>query len=309
MSNLKTVKRVLITGGTGLLGVAIQRFVPKNMQCFSIYYPERSLPVPLTFPTLVADVTDRMQMQSVFEWAKPDVVIHTAAVGSVDYAEQHKEFTQMVNVGGTRIVADLCERWKSRLIYISSNGVFDGSSPFYSENDETNPINYYGWLKVEAENVVIKSTVSWAIVRPILMYGWPYPGQRGNLVTTWIQLLREGESINVVDNVYSKPLYSNMCAEAILAVIEKNKNGIFHVAGGDHVSLYDYAMITANVFGLDCKLINPVPDTFFSDLVPRPRDTSFDTTKMEHELGLVPLSLREGLRQMRETEKTDSYLE
>jgi dTDP-4-dehydrorhamnose reductase len=100
-----------------------------------------------------------------------------------------------------------------------------------------------------------------------------------------------------------------MCAEAILAVIEKNRNGIFHVAGGDHVSLYDYAMITADVFGLDSTLISPVPDTFFNDLVPRPRDTSFDTTKMEHELGIVPTSLWEGLRQMRETEKTDNQLE
>lgn len=309
MTNLKTVKRVLITGGTGLLGVAIQRFAPKNMQGFSIYYPERSLPVQLPFPILAADVTSRQQMQSVFEWAKPDVVIHTAAIGSVDYAEQHKEFTQMVNVGGTKIVADLCEKWNSRLIYISSNAVFDGLSPLYGETDETNPINYYGRLKVEAENVVIKSNVSWAIIRPILMYGWPYPGERGNLVTAWVQLLREGESINVVDNVYSKPLYSNMCAEAIFAGIEKNMNGIFHVAGGDHVSLFDFAVITANVFGLDSTLINPVPDTFFNDLVPRPRDTSFDTAKIERELGIKLTSLQEGLVQMRETEKADNRLE
>ena len=309
MTNVKTVKRVLITGGTGLLGVAIQQLATKDIRGFSIYFPERSLPVQLPFPIIAADVTSRQQMQSVFEWARPDVVIHTAAIGSVDYAEQHKEFTQMVNVGGTKIVADLCEKWKSRLIYISSNAVFDGLSPFYGETDETNPINYYGRLKVEAENVVIKSNTSWAIVRPILMYGWPYPGERGNLVTTWVHLLKEGKSINVVNNVYSKPLYSNMCAEVIFAVIEKNMNGIFHIAGGDHVSLYDFAIITADIFGLDSTLISPVPDTFFNDLVPRPRDTSFDTTKMEHELGIVPTSLQQGLRQMRETEKTDNHLE
>jgi dTDP-4-dehydrorhamnose reductase len=98
-----------------------------------------------------------------------------------------------------------------------------------------------------------------------------------------------------------------MCAEAIFAVIEKNMNGIFHVAGGDHVSLYDFAVITADVFGLDSALINPVPDTFFNDLVPRPKDTSFDTTKMEHELGVAPTSLQQGLVNMRETEKINNH--
>ncbi|MCG6538406.1 MAG: sugar nucleotide-binding protein, partial [Syntrophales bacterium LBB04] len=85
MPNFEAVKRVLITGGTGLLGVALQRSAPKDMQGFSVYFPDRPLPVPLPFPILTADVTDRKQMQAVFEWAKPDVVIHTAAIGSVDF--------------------------------------------------------------------------------------------------------------------------------------------------------------------------------------------------------------------------------
>jgi dTDP-4-dehydrorhamnose reductase len=299
-----TTIRILLTGGTGLLGIALQQTAPAGVQGFSIYCPERTLPVRLPFSIRAADVTDRTQMQSVFEWAKPDVVIHAAAIGSVDFAEKNREQTRKVNVGGTEVVAELCRIFKSRLIYISSNAVFDGKMPFYSEDSQLSPINYYGQLKVEAENVIIKSSVSWTIVRPILMYGWPYPGERGNLVTTWVKFLREKKGINVVDNVYSKPLYSKACAETIFTIIEKNSNGIFHVAGGDHVSLYDFAIITANVFGLDSTLINPVPDTFFNDLVARPRDTSFDTTLMENELGVAPISLQEGLSEMRKTENT-----
>ena len=176
MSISTTVKRVLITGGTGLLGVAIQRSAPKDIQGFSVYFPERYLPVPLPFSVFAADVSDWMKMQSVFEWAKPDVVIHTAAIGSVDFAERNREETRKVNVGGTEVVVDLCQITKSRLIYISSNAVFDGRTPFYSETAPVNPINYYGKLKVDAETVVRKSSIPWAIVRPILMYGWPYPG-------------------------------------------------------------------------------------------------------------------------------------
>ncbi|MBP7506949.1 MAG: SDR family oxidoreductase [Prolixibacteraceae bacterium] len=301
--------RKLITGITGLLGYSLQKKLNYVEELFGIYYPERRLNVSSCANIRAADVTDLHAMENVFEWAKPDVVIHAAAVGSVDYAEQHKEFTRKVNVGGTEIVTRLCEKWRCRLIYISSNAVFDGTAPFYSEKDETNPINYYGQLKVDAEKVVMQSNVSWAIVRPILMYGWPYPEERGNLVTTWVRQLREEKRINVVDNVFSKPLCSIACAEAVNAVVEKNASGIFHIAGKDHVSLYDFALLTAEVFGLDSSLINPVPDTFFNELVPRPRDTSFDTSKMERELGIIPLSLRDGLRRMREAEKTESFLE
>ena len=308
MLQTKKIERILLTGGTGLFGTAIQRLCIKRLKVF-LFILERFLPACLPFHIRAADVTDLHAMENVFEWAKPDVVIHAAAVGSVDYAEQHKEFTRKVNVGGTEIVTRLCEKWRCRLIYISSNAVFDGTAPFYSEKDETNPINYYGQLKVDAEKVVMQSNVSWAIVRPILMYGWPYPEERGNLVTTWVRQLREEKRINVVDNVFSKPLCSIACAEAVNAVVEKNASGIFHIAGKDHVSLYDFALLTAEVFGLDSSLINPVPDTFFNELVPRPRDTSFDTSKMERELGIIPLSLRDGLRRMREAEKTESFLE
>ncbi|MCX5855328.1 MAG: SDR family oxidoreductase [Deltaproteobacteria bacterium] len=299
MANLKAVKRVLITGGTGLLGVAIQQSAPTDIQGFSIYFPERSLPIALPFPILAADVTDMMQMQSVFEWAKPDVVIHTAAIGSVDFAERNREETRKVNVGGTEVVAALCQIFKSRLIYISSNAVFDGRTPFYSETAPVNPINYYGQLKVEAENIVRESSIPWAIVRPILMYGWPYPGERDNPVVWWVRSLEDGKPIKVVDNVFTKPLLAWSCAESVWEVIRQHRTGIYHVAGRDHLSLYQFALKVAEVFDLDTKLITPVPDSYFPGLAPRPRDTSFDTLKMENELGLKTIGVKVGLVHMK----------
>jgi len=299
MSNFKTVKRVLITGGTGLLGVAIQQSAPTGVQGFSVYFPERSLPVPLPFPILTADVTDRKQMQSVFEWAKPDVVIHTAAIGSVDFAERNREQTRKVNVGGTEVVAALCQIFKSRLIYISSNAVFDGRTPFYSETAPVNPINYYGQLKVEAENVVRESNIPWTIVRPILMYGWPYQGERDNPVVWWVRSLKNGKLIKVVDNVFSKPLPAWSCAEVVWEVIRQNRTGIYHAAGGDHLSLYQFALQVAEIFDLDARLITPVPDSHFPEIALRPRDTSFDTSKMENDLGVKTIGVKNGLVRMK----------
>jgi dTDP-4-dehydrorhamnose reductase len=277
LSNLKTGKKILITGGTGLLGVALQRSAPQDIQGFSIYFPERSLPLPLPFPIRAADVSDRREMQAVFEWAQPEVVIHTAAIGSVDYAEKNRDETRKVNRGGTEIVVELCQIFKSRLIYISSNAIFDGRTPFYSETAPLKPINYYGQLKVEAERAVRESSILWAIVRPILMYGWPYPGERDNPVVWWVRSLENGQPIKVVDNVLSKPLPAWSCAEAVWAVIRQNRTGIYHVAGRDHISLYSY----------------------FPEIAPRPQDTSFDTTKMETELEVKPVGVRDGLLKMK----------
>lgn len=295
----KPTNRVLITGGTGLLGVALQKTAPANMEGYAIYFPERSLAEPLPFPIRAADVTDRIQMKSIFEWAKPDVVIHTAAIGSVDFAERNREQTRKVNVEGTEVVIDLCHDFQSRLIYISSNAVFDGRTPFYSETDPVNPINYYGILKVEAENIVRNSNLSWSIVRPILMYGWPYPGERDNPVVWWVRSLTEGKHIKVVDNVFNKPIPAWSCAKVVWTIIRQNNTGIYHAAGRDHVSLYQFALQTADVFGLDSSLIEPVPDSYFPEIAPRPQDTSFDTTKMENELAVEAVGTREGLMLMK----------
>jgi len=299
LSIFTTAKRVLITGGTGLLGTALQRSAPGDIQGFSIYYPERALPAPLPFSIRAADVSDRRQMQSVFAWAQPDVVIHAAAIGSVDFAERHREETRNVNVLGTEVVVDLCEIYKSRLIYISSNAVFDGRTPLYSETAPVNPINYYGQLKVDAVNLVRKSSIPLTLAPSILLYGWAYPGERDNPVVWWVRSLEHGTSIKVVDNVFSKPLPSWSCAEVIWALIEQNRTGIYHAAGRDHISLYQFALLTAEVFGLDASLIEPVPDSYFPEIAPRPQDTSFDTTKMETELGVKAVGVRDGLLKMK----------
>jgi dTDP-4-dehydrorhamnose reductase len=304
--NIETAKRILITGGTGLLGIALQRTVPPGLQVFSIYFPERPLPEPLPFPIRTANVTDRSQMHSVFEWSRPDVVIHTAAVGSVDFAEKNREQARAVNVGGTEVVADLCQTFQARFIYISSNAVFDGRAPLYAETAPVSSINYYGQLKVEAERIVQASSVSWAIVRPILMYGWPYPGERDNPVVWWVRSLTEGKLIKVVDNVFSKPLPAWSCAEVIWEIVQQNKEGIYHAAGRDHLSLWHFALRVAEVFELDFRLIAPVPDEYFSEIAQRPKDTSFDTTKMEIELGINPVGVLDGLLRMK-AERAGSY--
>lgn len=290
---------ILITGGTGLLGVALQNSAPTGVQGYATCTPTRSLPLPLPFTILPTDLNNYVEMKEIFQKSQPEVVIHTAAIGSVDFAEKNREITHKVNYEGTKLIINLCKEFNARLIFISSNAVFDGKNPFYSETAPVNPINYYGQIKAGAEQLIQHSGLNFAIVRTIMLYGWQYPGGRDNPVTWWVRSLEENKPIKVVDNIYSKPLPAYSCAEVIWAVLNQNHSGIYHAAGRDHVTLYEFALSTAQVFELNQNLIEPVPDSYFSEIAIRPKDTSFDTTKMETELGIQPVSIIEGLEKMK----------
>ena len=212
------ITRGLVTGGTGLLGKALLFPIPSDIDVVATYYGERN-PGHSVVPFYPLDISDADAVNGLFDQVRPDVVIHTAAIGSVDYAECNREEAWAVNVDGTRHVAEACRRHAAKLVFISSNAVFDGEQPLYAEKDSVCPINYYGDLKVEGERVVQEDSNKTAIVRPILMYGWPNPGERGNLVTFWLDKFEKGESIQAVDDVWSKPLQVESCAEVCWAVV------------------------------------------------------------------------------------------
>jgi dTDP-4-dehydrorhamnose reductase len=291
--------RILITGGTGLLGQALLQIAPRDTQLFGTYLPGHAPTSDMPCRFFPLDVRVPAQVVQVFDAVRPTIVIHTASIGSVDYSEHHREESWAVNVGGTQQVGNECIRHNVRMIFISSNAVFDGEHPLYAEDAPVHPINYYGKLKVEGEQWVQSSGLDHVIVRPILMYGWHLPIERGNWVTNWIQMLGRSERVKVVDDVGTKPLYARNCAEVIWTIIAQNKIGIYHVAGADHMTLHQLALATAKVFGLDGTLIDPVPSSYFPEIAPRPKDTSFDTTKMETDLGIKAWSVRDGLMHMR----------
>jgi len=199
-----------------------------------------------------------------------------------------------------KTIIKACEELDSKFIYISSNAIYSGTSAPYREEDKADPINYYGKIKLECEEITQESNVIWAIVRPILMYGWNYAFERPNIVTTGIARLREKEKFFAYEDVYYNPLYYYSCAEAIWKIIEKNKFEVFNVAGKDRLSIYGLMKGVAEVFKLEQSLLIPVQQGFFQEMVKRPRDTSYCTAKIESVLDIDPLTVREGLKLMRD---------
>lgn len=248
------------------------------------------------------DILDKDGYRKLFEEFLPGIVIHTASIGSPDYAQQHKEETWKVNVLGTQNIVDCCKRFNVKLIYISSNGIYDGDRAPYSEDDLAKPINYYGQTKLEGERIAMKANIPFAILRPILVYGWNYPFERPNIVTQALFKLKNSQKVYVYDDVYVNPLFAPACAEAIWMIINKEKYEPFNIAGKERMSIYELIKTAADIFNVGANNIIPVKQGFFNELVKRPKDTSYNTEKMQKVLGINPLSVYEGLTSMKDSQ-------
>ena len=299
MSLATTIERVLITGGTGLLGKALLETAPNGWEVFATSH--RNSPPEIwkdRFSSL--DVLDETAVERLGRELRPQLVIHTASIGSVDEAEREPERVAEVNVGGTQAVGRMCAHVGALLVFVSSNAVFDGSQPPYPEEAPVRSVNRYGAIKIAAEAWVRASGLAHVIIRPILMYGWPCPGGRGNVVTRWLDRLERGHPVEVDEEIVAQPLLAANCAQGIWSAVAGPRSGTFHLAGADRLSLVEFARETARVFGCDERLVTPASCDRLARFAPRPRDTSFVTTRMEHELGVRPLGVQEGLTLMQQ---------
>ena len=295
-----TERTVLILGGTGLLGKTLMGSCPKDITLWATHL--RDLPAGFTSHHLRRlDVTNKEETQMLFQEIQPSVVVHLAGVGSVDYAEKNQREAWNINVQGTQHVIEACRGLGAKLIHVSSNAVFDGDHPPYHEDSVRRPVNYYGQLKVESEDAVTSSGLDYAIVRAILMYGWHYSHARVNPVAMWLRLIGAGKPVKVVNDRYWQPLYVEDCANLIWKLIEKDKSGIYNIAGPERITLFEFALKVADVFGLDSALIEPVPSSYFPAIAPRPFDTSFKIDKIREEMGIDPVGVCFGLERMKQT--------
>ncbi len=294
--------RVLITGASGLLGKALIE-TNKCHEIIATYVGNYGMQDQRCVQYFKMDIRDRIGYAKLFKQYQPQVTIHTAGIGSPDFAEQNKELISDINLNGTKNIADNCGLFNSILIFISSNGIYDGQKAPYGEDDRAEPLNYYGVIKLRGEEVVKETRTPHAIVRPILMYGWNYSFERANIVTQSILKLQQGEKVFAYDDVYVNPLLSDSCAEVIWKMINDDKIKDYNIGGADRVSIYQLIDKVAEIFDQNRSLVVPVKQGYFNELVARPQDTTLKTGKMEKELGIKPLTLEEGLSLMRYAQK------
>lgn len=291
--------RILITGATGLLGKALIETAGRDLEILGTYIGDYQMTGTEKVKYCKVDMADDKSVKKVFGDFKPEVVIHAASIGSPDFAEKHRDLTWEINVNGTSRAVSCCESIGAKFIYISSNGIYDGDHAPYGEDDHAEPVNFYGKTKLEGEIITRKSGIKNAVIRPILMYGWNHPFERGNIVTMALDKLKNNKPMSAYDDVYCNPLYVSECARCIWKVISSGKYESYNIAGKDRVSIYGLLVKVAEVFGLDSVLLTPVKQGYFNELVKRPADTSYRTDKIQKDLGIEPLCIVEGLKRMK----------
>ena len=225
-----------------------------------------------------------------------DALINCISMGDVDQCEENKSLAKKINY---EFVKDLVKKVPkcTKLIHLSSNAVFDGNKSPYTEMDEKWPINYYGKLKNDADNYIVRHSSNFCILRPITMFGYRLKHQRHNPFSFFFEKLSKNDEIVAVNDVYVNMLNVDYLIQSIEVVISKNLTGEFNISGNDNVNRYEFVNLLKKLMSSESQIISKSSDEFTS-FAKRPKDTSFDNTKMKKELGIYPNSLEIDLRKL-----------
>lgn len=291
--------KILITGANGLLGYKLVQLLSKQSDVQAIATGRRmisDLPANVSFSEL--DITDSLQTEKIISQLKPEVVINTAAMTQVDQCETDRDLCWKGNVTGVENLIAGCAKNQTHLVHVSTDFIFDGTQGPLDESAVPNPVNYYGESKLAAEKVIQQSTISWTILRTVLVFGVTPDMSRSNIVLWVKKSLEDGKTINVVNDQWRTPTLAEDLAMGCYLSAKKKARGIYNIAGEEMMTPYDIAMQTADFFKLNKSLINATDSSKFKQPAVRPLKTGFIITKAKDELGYQPHSFKEGLALM-----------
>jgi dTDP-4-dehydrorhamnose reductase len=273
--------KALIIGGKGLLGKNIAPVFDKTFD--------------LTICDIDTwDITDRASGESHIEKYRPDVLINLAAMTDVDGCEDtKKELAERINGYGAGIIADLCREHNVRFVHISTDYVFDGKKTVpYKENDLPSPISVYGTTKLMGERAVLEKNPSSLIVRAQWLYG--KGGE--NFITKVVNIAKQSGTLRVVNDQRGSPTYARDLAEPLIALIEKGKSGIYHLANSGSCTWFEFAGEIFRLLEIDTAII-PISSEELERKAKRPSYSVFDMWKFQKDTGLKIRPWQEALRE------------
>ncbi len=287
--------RFLVTGASGLLGACV--VLEQSLRCSIIAAFHQHPVVSGPYELLSLDITQPGAVLAAFRQARPDVVVHTAALTNVDICEERPADAERINVQGASAVAAAAQAVGATLIHMSTDYVFDGLKGRYTEEDPPHPLGVYARTKRAGEEVVLARCPGATVVRTTL-YGW-----NGRAKQSFAERVLEGVSggrpVTAFTDMYWSPILANDLADALGRLVERPTPGIFHVAGRERCSRYEFACAVATAFGHDPSAVRTGRLAEASLTAPRPPDASLDVSKYERTFGVTLPTLVEGLARLR----------
>lgn len=292
---------ILVTGANGLVGQKIiEQLSSHTVQVIATGKGASRIPQTSNAFYIPADITQKNEVNHIFDQFPITQVIHCAAVTNVDYCELHPLECQKGNVDAVEYLISACEKHASKLIHVSTDFIFDGSDGPYDEEAKPNPLSIYGNSKLQAEELVTKSKISWAIARTILVYGVSKDMSRSNIVLWVKKSLEEKKQIQVVIDQLRTPTLADDVAQGLILLALKNAEGIFNIGGPDKMTIFEIAMQVAKFWNLDTELIKPTLSYTIKQPAKRPPITGLKIQKAIQQLGYQPHTFLEGLKKVDE---------
>ncbi|MCB0400449.1 MAG: NAD(P)-dependent oxidoreductase [Flavobacteriales bacterium] len=289
--------RILITGSNGLLGQKLVKLLSgsEEVDVLATSQGANRISSQEGYRYQSLDITSQTEINAVFDDFRPEVVINTAAMTNVDACESDKTLCWDLNVNAVKYLLAASEKHQSHLIHLSTDFVFDGEQGPYREEDEPNPLSYYGLSKYEAEKLIQQSTVKWSIVRTIIVYGVAENMSRSNIVLWAKEALEKGNPLTIVDDQFRSPTLAEDLAMGCWLIAERGATGIYHISGKDIMSIIDLVNRVADFYGYDKSIVNPVSSSSLNQAAKRPPKTGFVLDKAMRDLEYSPCSFEEGL--------------
>ena len=288
---------VLVIGASGLLGEhLLAEAKRRGLDAVGTYAgdPVNGL-IPLNLSDLVAAVTlvrDR----------RPKTVLLPAAMTGVDACESHPDQAQLVNADAPREIAKACHTLGIRLVFFSTDYVFDGRRGPFNERRRPQPLNVYGRTKLAGERNVVTAHPEALVVRTSANFGWGRARKKTNSVTWILELLRRRQPVPLFTDQRVSPSYAPAAARTAFDLLDRRATGIFHVATRSYPTRFEMGLEICDVFGLEKGLLKAARLAEAELRARRPSDSSLDVGKVERFLDKRSPTFREALEDMRDTE-------
>ena len=293
--------RILITGGSGLLAVnwALCR---RNEDEVWLGLHRRVINIPAT-NTVMVGLLSESNIDGLIRKVSPDLIIHTAGIADVDKCEAHAETAWRVNADYAGKIAKAASATNKKLIHISTDHLFDGKTPFMTENNVPNPLNTYGASKFAAERLISAENPDALILR-VNFFGWG-PNYRSSFSDWILTSLWQNQRITLYDNVIFCPLYVTEIVNAAHLLLASGSTGIFNLASSDAISKYNFGIKLADQFNLDKNLIDRGSYDEKKEIA-RPLDMSLNNRKFLDQCGIDALPIDRSIALLhREFEKKE----
>ena len=285
---------VLIIGASGKVGKEIFKILKNKdnkstYDVFGTYYTNQIEGLEQL------DITNLSAVEKVLEKINPSVLIHTAAITYPLRCEENRELAWKINVEGTKNLAQCCMKNNCKMVFISSDNVFDGKNGPFDETQKTNPLNYYGETKVESEKIV-SETDDYLIIRTAWVND--VGPNSHSFIMQVINSLQNNNIFNAPVDQFGHPTYSNNLAEIIIELVKNNSEGVFHVTGSTYVDRFHFAKKIAKAFCLNPEMVHKTTTNLHQSHT-RPMEANMKLDKLKSVISTKVLSLDEQLDSMR----------